>query len=185
MIREVRADELTLLRAIETAAGEVFRELGMDEIADDAPLAVEELAAYQGDGRAWVSVDGADRPIAYLLMQRVDDSAHVEQISVHPDHARRGRGKALIDVAGQWSYEQGLTGLTLTTFEDVPWNAPYYRRLGFRILQDDEIPEGLRAIRRQETQFGLDRWPRVAMRNDLPKPRLQGSNSTLQWPAAE
>ncbi len=176
MIREARADELALLRDLEIAAGEVFRELGMVEIADDAPLTVEELAAYQGDGRAWVSVDGADRPIAYLLIQRVDDSAHVEQISVHPDHARRGRGKALFDLAARWSYDQGLTGLTLTTFEDVPWNAPYYKRLGFRILQDDEIPEGLQAIRRHEAQLGLDRWSRVAMRKDLPKPRLQGSN---------
>lgn len=176
MIREARVEELTLLRAIETAAGEVFRELGMVEIADDAPLTVDELAAYQGDGRAWVYVDGADRPVAYLLIQRVNDSAHVEQVSVHPDHARRGRGKALIDVAAQWSYEQGLTGLTLTTFEDVPWNAPYYKRLGFRVLQDDEIPDGLQAIRRHEAQLGLERWSRVAMRKDLPRPRLQGSH---------
>lgn len=169
MIREVRADELTILRDIEAAAGEVFREVGMGEIADDAPLTVDELAAYQADGRAWVDADGADRPVAYLLIQRVDASAHVEQVSVHPDHARKGRGKALLDVADQWSHQQGLTGLTLTTFETVPWNAPYYQRLGFRILQDDEMTEGLQAIRRHEARLGLDRWPRVAMRKDPPE----------------
>ena len=58
--------------------------------------------------------------------------------------------------------------LTLTTFEHVPWNAPYYARLGFRILDDAEVTPGLRAIRQREAEIGLDRWPRVCMRRDLP-----------------
>jgi hypothetical protein len=41
-------------------------------------------------------------------------------------------------------------------------------RLGFRILADDEITPGLRAIRQREAEIGLDRWPRVCMRRDIP-----------------
>jgi hypothetical protein len=49
----------------------------------------------------------------------------------------------------------------------VPWNAPYYRRCGFRVLTDGELTLGLQAIRQQEAALGLDRWPRVCMRRDL------------------
>ena len=61
----------------------------------------------------------------------------------------------------------GVPALTLTTFTDVPWNAPYYVRCGFRILADAQLTPGLRAIRDREAAHGLDRWPRVCMRRDL------------------
>jgi hypothetical protein len=51
--------------------------------------------------------------------------------------------------------------------DDVPWNAPYYTRCGFRALDDRELTPGLRAIRAHEAAIGLDRWPRVCMRRDL------------------
>jgi hypothetical protein len=54
----------------------------------------------------------------------------------------------------------------------VPWNAPYYVRCGFRVLDDAEVTPGLRAIRRREAEMGLDRWPRVCMRRDIPAPGL-------------
>jgi hypothetical protein len=57
--------------------------------------------------------------------------------------------------------------VTLTTFRDVPWNAPYYQRCGFRILDDGEITPQLQVVRREEARRGLDRWPRVCMRKDL------------------
>jgi hypothetical protein len=53
--------------------------------------------------------------------------------------------------------------MTLTTFADVPWNAPYYERCGFRVMAADEITPGLAAIRAAEAAAGLDRWPRVCM----------------------
>src|SRR6185437_4966258 len=62
----------------------------------------------------------------------------------------------------------GLPALTLTTFAHVPWNAPYYVRCGFRILDDAEVTPGLRAIRQREAAIGLDRWPRACMRRDIP-----------------
>ncbi len=56
--------------------------------------------------------------------------------------------------------------MTLTTFTDIPWNAPYYTRLGFRVLDAGELTEGLREIRRAEAAMGLDAWPRVCMRRE-------------------
>lgn len=163
MIRLAHPDDLPALIDIEREAGSLFRALDMAAIADDDPGSVAELAEYQTDGRAWVSVDDGDRPVAYLIAEVVDGHAHVEQVSVRPSHARRGLGGALIETLAEWAVSRGLPALTLTTFAAVPWNAPYYERLRFRVLADGEIGDGLRAIRRAEAARGLDAWPRVAM----------------------
>ncbi|MEU2241275.1 GNAT family N-acetyltransferase [Streptomyces sp. NPDC018338] len=168
-IRAAAPAELPLLQDIERAAGEPFRSLGMAAIADDDPLPLDVLEAYRCEGRAWVAVDAADRPVAYLLADTVDGSAHIEQVSVHPDAARRGVGRQLIEHLAAAAREQGLTALTLTTFAEVPWNAPYYTRLGFRPLADSDpaLTAGLRAISRAEAAHGLSVWPRVCMRREV------------------
>ncbi|MEV4055528.1 GNAT family N-acetyltransferase [Amycolatopsis sp. NPDC049688] len=163
MIRLARPDDLPALIDVEREAGELFRDVGMAAIADDDPGSVAELAVYQSAGRAWVSVDAGDRPVAYLVAEVVDGCAHIEQVSVRPSHARRGLGHALIETLAEWAASRGLTALTLTTFTEVPWNAPYYERLRFRVVPEPEIGPGLRSIRRAEAARGLDAWPRVAM----------------------
>src|SRR6266516_452090 len=110
----------------------------MDVVADDDPGSVEELAPYAESGRALVALGADDRPMAYLLLDVVDGAAHVEQVSVHPDHARQGIGRALIERAATWAYCHGLDALTLTTYIEAPWNGPYYERLGFSYLAADE-----------------------------------------------
>ncbi|MFF5496760.1 GNAT family N-acetyltransferase [Streptomyces aquilus] len=165
-IRPVAADELTALQDIERAACAGFRAIGMAAIAEDEPFDVDVLEGYRDQGRAWVAADDADRPVGYLIGEPVDGALHIEQVSVHPDVARRRIGAALIAYAAERAGEEDLTGLTLTTFADVPWNAPYYRRLGFRVLGAAELTPGLRRIRAHEAELGLDRWPRVCMRRD-------------------
>ncbi|WP_225802116.1 GNAT family N-acetyltransferase [Streptomyces sp. NK15101] len=178
-IRAAAPAELPLLQDIERAAGEPFRTLGMAAIADDDPLPLDVLETYCRAGRAWVAVDAADRPVAYLLTDTVDGAAHIEQVSVHPDAARRGVGRALIEHLAAAAREQGLAALTLTTFAEVPWNAPYYARLGFRPLADSDpaLTEGLRAISRAEAAHGLSVWPRVCMRREVAQGRIRRESS--------
>ncbi|MYR38007.1 GNAT family N-acetyltransferase [Streptomyces sp. SID4944] len=170
-IRSARRSDLRLLQDIERAAGEPFRTLGMTSVADDDPPPLDLLENYRRAGRCWVATDPlsatGDRPLAYVIADPVDGALHIEQISVDPAAARRGIGRALIDHLAGLAPGQGLTALTLTTFSDVPWNAPYYARIGFRVLAEGELTDGLRTIRGEEAQHGLDRWPRVCMRRDL------------------
>ena len=166
-IRPATPAELPALQDIERAAGAPFRDLGMPEIADDEPPALDVLEHYRRAGRCWVACDPRDRPVAYLLAEPVDGALHVEQVSVHPHAARRGVGRALLAHAADRAREEGLTSLTLTTFTEVPWNAPYYERLGFRPLPGSDLTPGLRAIRATEAGLGLDHWPRVCMRKPL------------------
>jgi GNAT superfamily N-acetyltransferase len=128
----------------------------------------------------WVSVHGAggisfdpdsaiDRDhLEQAKRTKEPGCLHVEQVSVDPGSARRGLGRALLGHAADQAPAAGLPALTLTTFADVPWNAPYYTRCGFRVLHDADITPGLRAIRHHEATLGLDRWPRVCMRRDTP-----------------
>ncbi|MEU9897101.1 GNAT family N-acetyltransferase [Streptomyces phaeochromogenes] len=177
-IRPATPADLPLLQDIERAAGEPFRTLGMTEIADDEPPALELLERFRAAGHAWVAeAEGesggegdsdAGRPVAYLIGEPVDGAFHIEQVSVHPDAAHRGVGRTLIAYAADRARDQGLTGLTLTTFTEVPWNAPYYERIGFRPLTDPELTPGLRKIRATEAEHGLDRWPRVCMYRGAP-----------------
>jgi GNAT superfamily N-acetyltransferase len=155
-----------LLREIERAAGEMFADIGMALVAQDEPLPARTLLEYVHAGRAWVhTVD--DRPVAYLVAGVVDGNAHLEQVSVHPGHARRGIGEALLGRMIEWARARRLPAVTLTTYTEVPWNGPYYERLGFRYLTEPETTPGLRAIREAEAAHGLDRWPRACMLREL------------------
>ena len=142
-IRPTRPADLAVIQRIELAAGELFRAIGMSAIADDPDPTIEVLTAYQRAGLSWVAVDDTDQPIAFILVKRIDGRAHIEQVSVHPDHAHQRIGRALIDHVERWAAGQGLPALTLTTFRDVQWNGPYYERLGFTVLPGAQVIEGL------------------------------------------
>ncbi len=169
-IRAASEGDLAVMQEIERAAGIWFREIGMPEIAEDEPLSLAGLDRYRRDDRAWVAVDDAGVPAAYLIADLVDGCLHIEQVSVHPRAARRKVGRALLDHAAGYAAGRGIGALTLATFAEVPWNAPYYARCGFRVLDDSELSPGLRVLRDREIALGLHRWPRVFMRRDLDIP---------------
>jgi GNAT superfamily N-acetyltransferase len=163
-IRAPRLTELELLREIERDAGQAFAQIGMEEIAADEPLAVVELQEFAEAGRAWVATGIDDVPVAYLLSAVVDGAAHVEQVSV--SRASRGRsvGAALIDHLSAIAARDGRRWVTLTTFRDVPWNAPYYERLGFTTIGPGEYGPELATLVAVEASRIPGELPRVAMR---------------------
>jgi GNAT superfamily N-acetyltransferase len=164
MIRPARAGDVEAMRRIEVAAGQAFAGLGMDFVASDEPLPAGELLRYVRDGRAWAA---GDEPVAYLIADLVDGNVHIEQVSVDPAHAGRRIGAALVEHVAAWARARSAPALTLTTYTEVPWNGPYYERLGFRPLAEAELTPGLRRIRAEEAAHGLDQWPRQTMRRDL------------------
>lgn len=182
-IRDGRPDDLALLVEIERAAGQMFLLLDADLFADHDPGSVEKLTPYVDAGRAFASVDAEDKPVGYLLLDAVDGAAHIEQVSIHPDYARKGLGRALIEHAALWASAHDLHSLTLTTYVHVPWNGPYYERLGFRYLRADEETPGLRAIREHERALGLEVWPRASMRRHLASNARERSTDryTIRW----
>ena len=166
-VRGVRPGDVGRVQAIQLAAGDAFRHVGMSAVAESPPLPAESLSGYRRAGRAWVAVDDHDEPVGFVVADVVDGAAHIEQVSVHPAHARQRIGAMLLDHVAGWAARQGLSALTLITFRGVPWNAPYYERLGFRELAEDEVTPGLAVLWAADPGAGPDRPVRVCMRWEL------------------
>lgn len=166
-IQTAHPDQAAVLQEIERLAGEQFRDIGMDEVADDEPASLDTLRGYAADGRSWVAVDDTGEVAGYTLVDVVDGCAHVDQISVLPDRQGRGIGRALVETVRAWAAQTGRRAVMLTTFDHVPWNRPLYEHLGFRVLNEAEIGPELRAVREAEAVHGLDPATRVCMRLEL------------------
>lgn len=162
-VRAAEAADLPLIVEIERRAGRAFAEHGLPEIAADDPGTPEELEPYRVAEAAWVAADEAGRPVAYILTAEIDAGVHIEQVSVDPAHSGRGIGAALIDHVAGLAAAAGRRALTLTTFRDIPWNAPYYARLGFTELPEAEWGPQLRALVALERRVIPSDAPRVTM----------------------
>jgi GNAT superfamily N-acetyltransferase len=138
----------------------------MTNIAAAEPFSVAELTVYLDGARIWV-MEQDDVLVGYAAVDIVDGLGHLEQISVDPRHGRRGYGAAVLAQVYEWARDNRLTAVTLTTFEHVPWNAPYYARHGFRVLEDHELGPELRQVRAAEALLGLDPALRVCMRREI------------------
>jgi GNAT superfamily N-acetyltransferase len=129
-IRPVRPDERVQLPDIESAADTMFERLAIGPLP--GPGTVEEFAA------ALVVLVAGDPPVGLCRIDAMPGlspngaaGAHLEQLSVHPDHAGRGIGRALLRAGCDWAAAHGYAELTLATYRDVPWNAPFYASEGF------------------------------------------------------
>jgi ribosomal protein S18 acetylase RimI-like enzyme len=166
-IRLARVEDLPVIREIEAAAGKLFLESEFPFIAEDEPMSIETLSQHQGKGQLRVAVDSDDKAIGFAVTRMVDGLIHLHELSIHPIYGRKGVGKRLIQSVCELAREEGKPAVTLSTFRKVPWNAPYYERLGFRILQEAELTEGLRQVRIEEAENGLPIDDRVCMRKEV------------------
>ncbi|MFJ5144374.1 GNAT family N-acetyltransferase [Curtobacterium sp. NPDC088465] len=113
-------------------------------------------------------VDGEVAGFAHVL--EVDGVCHLEQLSVHPLLSRRGLGRALVEAAKDGARERGYARISLRTYADVPWNAPFYATVGF--LEEEPTTSFHGSLLEVEAQHGLDRYGRrVQMSAPLGDPR--------------
>jgi GNAT superfamily N-acetyltransferase len=163
VIRPAREADLAALGALEKLGDARFALTGMDLVVDAPAPDPEDYQDALRDGGLLVAVDADDAPIGFVRVETLDGGPHLEQVSVHPDHAGHRLGAALVSAAERWAQSRGHRRMTLTTFTDVPWNGPYYARLGWTTLPESEWGPELTAARQHERDLGLDRWPRQAM----------------------
>jgi len=162
-IRLTRADDIDSLPGIERAASQLFAAWGWDDDLLAGVTPPDVLRAALAVGRLWIAADADDRPVGFAMASIVDGRAHLDEIDVQPDHGQRGLGRALVERVCAWAAAEGLPAVTLTTERDIPWNAPFYQRLGFAILPPPAWTPGLRAIVEREARAGVDPAGRVVM----------------------
>ena len=161
-IRLATEDDLQRLVVVEVEAGQLFHTVGMSEVAEHVPQ-VSALREAMDAARVWVTQDGSE-VAGYVVAELLDENAHIAQVSVAPAYAGRSIGKAMIEFVESWGRAAGRPATTLTTFRDVPWNGPYYARLGYRVLPSDRIGPELAETMAQEASLpGIDASLRCAM----------------------
>ena len=162
-IRLARENELYQLNAIEEAASQLFENTKFALEVDQDSLSIDLLREQQAQDLVWVAVDDRDNPVGFAVVMVMGDRIHLHELSVTPEHGRKGLGTRLIETITQFAESYGFTGVTLSTFRDIPWNAAFYKKLGFRAMKDEEIGIKLQNIRTKEAQNGLPISERILM----------------------
>lgn len=166
-IRLARAEDLPALGPLELRAASRFAD-SVHGYAQDLPaFDVGELARLQQAGTVWVAVTPDDGPVGFAIAGWLGDEPYLHELDVAPTHARRGIGRALIARVAAWASATGCSSLALSTFIDVPWNAPYYARLGFEVVPLEEYTPVLQAQRARDGESGLRVESRCVMRAPL------------------
>ena len=170
-VRLANLGDVPHLPGIERQAGLMFKaysaELGLADDLFDETTSVEDLEAARAAGRLWVAVMSSGQLVGFALVIHIGAHAHLDELSVVPTYGRQGIGSSLLQAVCAWAAEQGHRAVTLRTFRDVPWNAPFYLRRGFRIVASRELPAAYDALERHEQEQGLRTDLRVTMVYDV------------------
>jgi len=156
-------DEVALLPRVEERASERFLTVPQTAHLPACPTPLADFEVAQRAGLLWIARYQGSSPVGFALAEDLGPSLHLEELDVLPEHGRRGIGAALVRRVCHEAAAR-RRALTLCTFRDVPWNAPWYERLGFRPLPSEEQTPELRRRIQEESERGLMESLRVAMR---------------------
>lgn len=157
-----RLEYIPRLNDIELSAAVLLEGYAPEAVLREVTTDADFRAAITA-GLLWVAVTDA-QPVGFAHVKLLEAGrAHLDELDVHPDHARRGVGRRLVRAVCDWAAASYLDAVTLSTFRVPPWNAPFYASMGFRALTEPELTPALRRVVAQETRRGLDPTQRVVM----------------------
>jgi GNAT superfamily N-acetyltransferase len=162
-VRQATAEDLELLEEIENEADALFATVFSMAGWRPAP-SYTQLSKQSGFILVASDNPGTD-PIGFAHVLEVPGGSHLEQLSVRPSAAHRGHGRALVEAVKSESRHRGSKRVTLRTFADVPWNAPFYSTCDF--IERDPDSDFLRNLLAAEQQQGLGHGRRIQMNFDL------------------
>jgi GNAT superfamily N-acetyltransferase len=170
-LRLARLEDAGAMPAIERAAAAAFA----DEPAVDPARTRSEadFARLIRKGHSLVAHVG-EALAGFLVAERFSRELHIWEMDVAPAFQRRGIGAGLVraaqidarnsGIAAQIdARNSGIAALTLTTFRDLAWNAPFYARLGFEEVTALDAHPRLAGELANEVDDGLPADRRCAM----------------------
>ena len=135
-------------------------------MADGDVMTAEDHRPFAVQGLVWVAED-AGRLIGFATCEAFEDDLHLWELAVRHEAQGKGAGRALIAAVVDEARIRRLPTVSLTTFRDIPWNAPFYGRCGFVVIPEAEFTPFLKLVREKEIAHGLDVPNRCAMRLTL------------------
>lgn len=162
-LRLARLDDAEYMPAIEAAAGKLFESVeGLSGLAGTHTVPIDRLQRYIRKGHSLVShVD--ERMAGFLVSEPFQRELHIWEMDVHPDFQQRGIGAGLLRACLIDARNSGFRAVTLTTFRDVPWNAPFYAATGFEEVTALDAHPRLAGELAVEADHGLPPERRCAM----------------------
>ncbi len=151
-IRTATSRDLACLPVIEKAAGKLFPP---ERIPNPETTYPKELLEKSLSNELLFVAEISNEVVGFCTSTEIAPYLHLDELSVHPDFGQRGIGRALTIRVLEESSLRRLVGVTLTTFSDFRWNAPFYRKLGFVELSPTHLPRHVQAILEQEQAEGL------------------------------
>jgi GNAT superfamily N-acetyltransferase len=167
MIRPARRQEIAVLPQIENAADERYVRLGLRCVLEMPPHSIASLEEGRQRDMLWVATSPRNRVVGFALMALTGGTAWLDQLSVLPRWQGRGFGASLIDRTAERARELGHDMLYLSTYLDVPWNAPFYQRRGFAPLPRGVWPTAFRRQFMIENSHGHPPWRRTIMQRGI------------------
>ena len=167
MIRPARPREISILPRIENAADERYVRLGLRCVLEMPPQSIAALEEGRHRGMLWVATSPRNRIVGFALMALPGRTAWLDQLSVLPHWQGHGLGAALIDRTAERARALGYDALYLSTYLDVPWNAPFYGRRGFSSVPRGAWPRAFRLQFALENRAGHPPWRRTIMRRPV------------------
>lgn len=163
-IRLAQQRDIVHLMAVERSAAQLFRQQPEWRfIAEGEVMAPQQHAAFIAERREWLAESDNGECAGFIAVQVQGGDWYIAELSVAGTWQRQGVGRRLIGAVAEEAKRQGAGRLTLTTFIEVPWNAPYYRRLGFRPLEDARLTAALRRHLDEDLAHGFAAGSRCAM----------------------
>ena len=162
LIRSGTRSDFAGLQNVEVAAFETLREAGS---VSGLPTASsdEELQRFLDEDLLYVACDVDGAAIAYSGGYVVDGLLYIAEVDVLPAWQRRGLGRSLVTTMIDAARRKRVAGAMLTTDRLAPFNAPFYKRLGFQVVEGDAVHPHLRSNLDRQVANGLDPSRRVAM----------------------
>lgn len=162
MIRHARPSDIPALRLVEASAAAMYRGTRMDFAANTVPNHPDLLLTAIERSLMWVAEED-DAVVGFLFAEPVGGGLYLREVAVAVPAQQRGHGRALVMACIAAAHARRDRLVMLTTDRALAWNAPFYAKLGFAIVDGDAIP--LEPRRRLAGQFaaGFDPEYRCAM----------------------
>lgn len=167
-LRPATPADAVILPELEQSAGLAFRaDHELAWLADAGNLPAERYREIIAGGWSWIAEEEQAAPVGYAAASLDGEELHLWELNVHIDHQRRGVGRALLQRLLVEAAAAALPAVTLTTFRDLPWNAPFYRSMGFELVDDGQLDARLTALLAKEVRLGMPAARRCAMRRKI------------------
>jgi ribosomal protein S18 acetylase RimI-like enzyme len=167
-LRKASGADAAIFTELEQSAGLSFRaDQEIAWLADADNVSADRYREIIAEGWSWIAESERVRPVGFVAATLEGDELHIWEFGVRIEYQRRGIGRRLLQRLLAEAIAAKIPAMTLTTFRDLPWNAPFYQSMSFELLNSAQLNPRLTALLSKEARMGLPAARRCAMRRKL------------------